>query len=147
MPQTEYPVQLTIDYPDRPLDRVSSAFRLIVAIPILIVLGAVSGGTGQSGGRGNANMVIAGMRWRKSDACWSFVTRCMTWSKAGGIRPGVVPSPSAARRMVVSSSASKAMLRPFGIVGSGREDSGCPRMGKRHPPRPPSRFVNFPGLC
>ena len=35
-------------------------FRIFVAIQILIVLGAVSGGTWQSGGRGNANIVIAG---------------------------------------------------------------------------------------
>ena len=40
-----YPVQFSVDYPDRDLDRVSSFFRLIVAIPILIVLGAVSGGS------------------------------------------------------------------------------------------------------
>jgi Domain of unknown function (DUF4389) len=39
-----YPVQLAVDYPDRALNRLTSAFRLFVAIPILIVLGAVSGG-------------------------------------------------------------------------------------------------------
>jgi hypothetical protein len=38
-----YPVQLTVDYPDHPLNRLTSAFRIFVAIPILIVLGAVSG--------------------------------------------------------------------------------------------------------
>jgi hypothetical protein len=40
-----YPVQLTVDYPDRPLNRLTSAFRIFVAIPILIVLGTVSGGS------------------------------------------------------------------------------------------------------
>jgi hypothetical protein len=40
-----YPVRFSVDYPDRALDRVTSAFRILVAIPILIVLGAVSGGT------------------------------------------------------------------------------------------------------
>src|SRR5450755_5059837 len=43
MRQTEYPAQLSIDYPDRPLDRLSTGFRLLVAIPIAVVLGAVSG--------------------------------------------------------------------------------------------------------
>jgi hypothetical protein len=43
MRQTEYPTQLSIDYPDRPLDRLSTGFRLLVAIPIAVVLGAVSG--------------------------------------------------------------------------------------------------------
>jgi hypothetical protein len=39
-----YPVRLSIDYPDRDLNRLTTFFRIIVAIPILIVLGAVSGG-------------------------------------------------------------------------------------------------------
>jgi membrane-associated phospholipid phosphatase len=42
---TEYPVQFSVDYPDRPLDRLSTAFRIFLVIPIVIVLGAVSGGT------------------------------------------------------------------------------------------------------
>jgi hypothetical protein len=40
-----YPVEFAVEYPDRPLDRVTSFFRLFVAIPILIVLGSVSGGS------------------------------------------------------------------------------------------------------
>jgi hypothetical protein len=40
-----YPVQFSVDYPDRPLDRLTTAFRLIFAIPIVIVLGLVSGAT------------------------------------------------------------------------------------------------------
>jgi hypothetical protein len=43
MEQTQYPVQFSVDYPDRQLDRLTTFFRLIVAIPILIILGAVSG--------------------------------------------------------------------------------------------------------
>ncbi len=39
-----YPVQLSVDYPDRPLNRLSSAFRIVLAVPILIVLESVSGG-------------------------------------------------------------------------------------------------------
>jgi hypothetical protein len=33
----EYPVQFFVEYPDRALNRLTSAFRLIVAIPILVV--------------------------------------------------------------------------------------------------------------
>jgi hypothetical protein len=35
-------VQFSVDYPDRALNRLTSAFRIFVAIPILIVLGSVS---------------------------------------------------------------------------------------------------------
>jgi hypothetical protein len=45
--QPDYPVRFSVDYPDRPLDRVTTGFRLFVAIPILIVLASVSGGTWQ----------------------------------------------------------------------------------------------------
>src|SRR5687768_8542638 len=45
MNQAAYPVQFSVDYPDRPLDRVKTLFRPVVAIPILLVLGAVSGAT------------------------------------------------------------------------------------------------------
>ena len=45
MQQAAYPVQFSVDYPDRPLNRLTTAFRIFVAIPIMIVLGAVSGST------------------------------------------------------------------------------------------------------
>jgi hypothetical protein len=58
--QAAYPVQFAIDYPDRALDRVSTAFRIFAAIPILIVLGAVDGGTWQwSSGKGGTTTVVA----------------------------------------------------------------------------------------
>jgi hypothetical protein len=41
--QMEYPVTFAVDYPDRPLSRLSTAFRLILVIPIAIVLSTVSG--------------------------------------------------------------------------------------------------------
>jgi hypothetical protein len=47
MDEPNYPVQLSVDYPDRDLDRVTTFFRIFVAIPILIVLGSVNGGTWQ----------------------------------------------------------------------------------------------------
>ena len=44
-PPPAYPVNLSVEYPDRPLDRLTTAFRIFVAIPIMIVLGTVSGST------------------------------------------------------------------------------------------------------
>ena len=41
--QARYPVQFSVDYPERELNRLTTAFRIFVAIPILIVLGAVGG--------------------------------------------------------------------------------------------------------
>jgi hypothetical protein len=38
-----YPVQFSVDYPDRPLSRLSTAFRILLVIPIWIVLTTVSG--------------------------------------------------------------------------------------------------------
>jgi len=38
------PIRLSVDYPDRDLNRLTTFFRLFVAIPILIVLGTVAGG-------------------------------------------------------------------------------------------------------
>jgi Domain of unknown function (DUF4389) len=40
---TPYPVQFAVEYPDRDLNRLTTGFRLIVAIPILIVAAAVGG--------------------------------------------------------------------------------------------------------
>ncbi len=42
--QDEYPLRFSVDYPDRNLNRVATLFRLFIAIPIVIVLAAVSGG-------------------------------------------------------------------------------------------------------
>ena len=54
-----YPVQLAISYPDRALNRLTTAFRLIVAIPILIVAATV-GGHQEASGRNWAIGVGAG---------------------------------------------------------------------------------------
>src|SRR5947207_11510868 len=48
-----YPVQFSVDYPDRELDRLTTFFRPIVAVPILVIFAAVSGTTlryGQASG-------------------------------------------------------------------------------------------------
>jgi len=42
--ESPYPLQFAVDYPDRSLDRVSTFFRIFIAIPILIVLSSVTGG-------------------------------------------------------------------------------------------------------
>jgi hypothetical protein len=39
----EYPVRFAVDYPERELDRVSTAFRIFTVIPIAIVLGTIGG--------------------------------------------------------------------------------------------------------
>src|SRR5258706_10033032 len=52
MVQDPCPVQFSVDYPDRPLYRLTTFFRIFTVIPIAIVLGTVSGGTwGSSEGR------------------------------------------------------------------------------------------------
>jgi hypothetical protein len=43
--QAAYPVQFSVDYPDRPLNRLTIFFRIFTVIPIAIVLAAISGGT------------------------------------------------------------------------------------------------------
>lgn len=39
----DYPVILTVDYPDRELNRLTSVFRIFVALPIMAVLGSMGG--------------------------------------------------------------------------------------------------------
>jgi hypothetical protein len=48
MDGTLYPVSFSVDYPDRDLDRLTTAFRIFTIIPIAIVLGAVAGASWQS---------------------------------------------------------------------------------------------------
>ena len=60
--EDQYPVQFSVEYPDRNLNRLTTAFRIIVAIPILIVLGAIGGGWGSwnGGSGGNGAWVASG---------------------------------------------------------------------------------------
>jgi hypothetical protein len=56
-----YPVQFSVEYPDRDLNRLMTAFRIIVAIPIVIVLTAVSnGGAGLGWGDWEGGGIAAG---------------------------------------------------------------------------------------
>jgi hypothetical protein len=56
----EYPVRFSVDYPGRPLDRLSTAFRIFLVIPIAVVAGAVSGGTWQWTYSNNTTAVAVG---------------------------------------------------------------------------------------
>ena len=55
-----YPVRFSVDYPDRDLNRTTSAFRIFVVIPIAVVLGLVSGGTWEWSHGGQTTAVAAG---------------------------------------------------------------------------------------
>jgi hypothetical protein len=55
---SEYPVQFSVDYPDRPLNRLTTFFRIFVAIPILIVL-ATLGSTQGTWGAGDQTYAVA----------------------------------------------------------------------------------------
>jgi Domain of unknown function (DUF4389) len=58
-PGAPYPVQYSVDYPDRPLNRLTTFFRLFVVIPIAIVLVLVEGGTyGYRYGYGAVGLVV-----------------------------------------------------------------------------------------
>src|SRR4051794_10959412 len=58
----EYPVRFSVEYPDRPLDRVSTAFRIFTIIPIAILLATIEGfsGGGDWGGNEAQSMAIGG---------------------------------------------------------------------------------------
>jgi hypothetical protein len=57
--QPTYPVRLSVDYPDRDLDRTTTLLRIFVAIPILILIGTVAGSTWQYNS-GNEQTMVAG---------------------------------------------------------------------------------------
>jgi hypothetical protein len=55
-----YPLQFDIEYPDRKLNRLTSAFRLLMAIPILIALTAIGGVTVVTTGGDTTTLVASG---------------------------------------------------------------------------------------
>jgi hypothetical protein len=70
-----YPVTFSVDYPDRGLNRLTTAFRIFVAIPILIVLGTISSGYSGNYGGGEATGVAvggAGLLFRQKYPRWWF---------------------------------------------------------------------------
>ena len=59
VPTSGYPIQFDVDREVGTRNRVTVAFRLVLAVPIAIVLGAVSGGVISSAG-GNSESTVAG---------------------------------------------------------------------------------------
>jgi uncharacterized protein DUF4389 len=57
---SSYPVQFDVDFPSRPLDRLSTAFRFIVAIPIVVVLTMLSGEAFRDRNNETNTLVIGG---------------------------------------------------------------------------------------
>jgi hypothetical protein len=57
--RSDQPTRLSVDYPDRELNRLTTFFRLFVALPILIVLGAVSGEAWQWSTEQGTNAAVA----------------------------------------------------------------------------------------
>jgi Domain of unknown function (DUF4389) len=56
----DYPVNLSVDYPDRALNRVATAFRIFTIIPIAIVFAAIGGyGSGSNAAHHSGSTVIA----------------------------------------------------------------------------------------
>ena len=59
---SRYPATLDVDYPDRPLNRLTTFFRVFTIIPIAIVLGTVSGASeiSSSGSGSEKTLVVVG---------------------------------------------------------------------------------------
>jgi hypothetical protein len=77
-----YPARYDVDYPDRPLNRLTTLLRIFTVIPIAIVLGTVSGGGSYGGGEtyvyaGGAGGILIGgpllmILFRKKYPRWWF---------------------------------------------------------------------------
>jgi hypothetical protein len=57
---TTYPMQLTIDYPDRKLNRLTTFFRPFMVIPIAIILGLITGAAFTWGRDGQSFQAVTG---------------------------------------------------------------------------------------
>ena len=57
---SNYPVQFDVDYPSRPLGRLTTAFRFLIAIPIVALLTLLSGSTFNDGDQARNTLVIGG---------------------------------------------------------------------------------------
>jgi hypothetical protein len=58
--QAAYPVQFAVDYPDRDLNRLTTAFRIFTVIPIAILLGTIEGYSEQDFGGAETGTVVIG---------------------------------------------------------------------------------------
>jgi hypothetical protein len=54
-----YPVRFAVDYPDRALNRLTTALRIFTVIPIAIVLGSISGFSGEWWGEDQTRTTVA----------------------------------------------------------------------------------------
>ena len=57
---SNYPVQFEVDYPSRPLHRLTTAFRFLIAIPIVIVLTMLSGSAFNDSDSSARNSLVIG---------------------------------------------------------------------------------------
>jgi hypothetical protein len=55
-----YPVQLSVDYPDRDLNRLTSALRIFTVIPIAIVLASIGGYSGSPNADARSTTIAVG---------------------------------------------------------------------------------------
>jgi hypothetical protein len=55
-----YPVDFSVEYPDRDLNRVTTAFRVFTVIPILVVAGAIAGYSQQYDASGESATLVVG---------------------------------------------------------------------------------------
>jgi hypothetical protein len=55
-----YPVEFSVEYPDRDLNRLTTGLRLIVAIPILILAASIGGGDATWGSTGHTSTIALG---------------------------------------------------------------------------------------
>jgi hypothetical protein len=56
----DHPVRFSVEYPDRPLNRLTTAFRVFTVIPIAIVLGSIGGYTSSDVDSGTTETVVIG---------------------------------------------------------------------------------------
>jgi TRAP-type uncharacterized transport system fused permease subunit len=60
--QPAYPLTFDVDYPDRPLNRMTNAFRLVMLVPIVVVLAALTAlGASASDGDSAGLVAVAGL--------------------------------------------------------------------------------------
>jgi hypothetical protein len=57
---SNYPVQFDVDFPSRPLGRLATAFRAILAIPIVVLLTALRGETFGDSDHGTTKAIVIG---------------------------------------------------------------------------------------
>src|SRR6202163_1751566 len=57
---SSYPVQFDVDYPSRPLHRLTTAFRFLIAIPIVVVLTMLSGSAFNDSDSSARNSLVIG---------------------------------------------------------------------------------------